>query len=164
MKKLLVLILALSVAFVFGCTKQETVEAPADTEVKKEETVKTEEAAEVSVNEEDVTEEEKETTDTEKMVAKTENASKKDKAETTVKDTKKPEEKKPEEKKAEEKETVDTEHIKKAENITSADELTALIEEVNDPKTTPERKEKLLEIIGEFLDGKTGQTVEFSKE
>ncbi len=119
MKKLLMLFLALSMVFVFGCKKQETAKEPADTEVKTEETAEKENIDETSEKEE---------------------------------------------KKEEKKEPVNVENIKKAEDITTADELTALIEESNDPETSPERKEELLELIGEFLSGMEGQTIELPKE
>ncbi len=64
----------------------------------------------------------------------------------------------------EKKEPVKTEHIKEAEDIKTGDELTALIEEINDENTSAERKAELLEVVGEFLGGMEGQSVELPKE
>lgn len=118
MKKLLALLLVLSMLFVFGCAKNEDKATSGENDVNTE-------AVENDASK-----------DGEKAEAK----------------------------KEEKKEPVKTDHIKEADDIETGDELTSLIEEINDEKTSPERKAELLELVGEFLSGAEGQTVSLPAE
>ena len=111
MKKIIALLLVLSMLFVFGCAS-------------KEDNASVDKAAETQTSQNDASEE----------------AEKEEKA------------------------PVETDHIKEADDIETGDELTALIEEINDEKTSPERKAELLELVGEFLGGMEGQAVELPAE
>lgn len=115
MKKLLVLILALSLTFTAGCKKAEEKK---DSPVKENSAV-TESGKEVNENQ-------------------------------------------PAEKKAEEKKpsaNVDTKSIKSAEDIKTTDQLEALINETNEESTDPQRKEEVLEILGEYLNSIEGEVI-----
>ena len=61
-------------------------------------------------------------------------------------------------------EDVPVDHIEKAEDIQTGDELTSLINESNDPDTDPERKEEILEILGEYLEGFESETITLTED
>ncbi len=89
---------------------------------------------------------------------------KKDNASSGKTDSKRPEDDNNSEPATTDKEPVPVEHIEEAEDIQTGDELTTLIEESNDPNTTPERREEILGIIGEYLEGIEGEVITIPAE
>ena len=59
--------------------------------------------------------------------------------------------------------STDVSDVETPEDITDTDTLEALIDEFNDPNTSPERREELQILLGDFFDMMDGETVVVSE-